>query len=190
MLTSQWRRAVRWTAGCAGVLAVTSPAFTPVNAGCNCRGGGTSAVVVPPAPEPLSYGDAAGLGVAPTFAGAFGGGPPPMPAPPPGTLGQTYLHPTRPVPADKHPRAGMLDVRAPGASSVSVQWTNPFRLEEELDGFVDARDAALWHFEAPQLIPGNPQIYRVEARYGSGENCTVQERYVRLVMGRIVEVSF
>ena len=84
----------------------------------------------------------------------------------------------------------MLDVRAPGASSVSVQWTNPFRLEEELDGFVDAKDAGLWHFEESQLIPGNPHIYRIEARYGSGDNCTVQERYVRLVMGRIVEVSF
>jgi hypothetical protein len=84
----------------------------------------------------------------------------------------------------------MIDVRAPGASSVSVQWTNPFRLEDELSGFVDARDPQLWHFESPQMIPGVPQIYRVEARYGTGDDCTVQEKYVRLIMGRIVTLSF
>ncbi|MBX3443226.1 MAG: hypothetical protein KF774_12540 [Planctomyces sp.] len=124
------------------------------------------------------------LGAVPT------GVPAPVLVPPPGTLGRTYLRPTRPVPAAKHPRAGLLDVHAPGASSVSVQWTNPFRLDDELEGFVDARDVSLWHFEAPQLIPGTPQIYRVEARYGTGEDCRIEERWVRLVMGRIVSLEF
>lgn len=179
------------TAGCLGIAAQVSQAATPARpVGCNCREGGPAVAQpddVPSMSEPALFGAAAGMGVSPAFAGVatFGS----FPSPPAGTLGQTYQRTMIPVPADKHPRSGLIDIRAPGASSVSVQWTNQFRLDEELSGFVDANDSGLWHFESPQLIPGVAQIYRVEARYGTGPTCTIQERYVRLVMGRIVNVS-
>jgi hypothetical protein len=178
--------------GCVGVATWGPSAPMASHAGCNCRGGGGGAVMaapLQPAPDdiqPDMYGLAAGAGGGAIAAGIARADL----TPPPGTLGQTYTRVSRPVPAAKHPRAGLLDVHASGASSVSVQWTNPYKLEDELNGFVDARDNTLWHFEAPQLIPGVPLIYRVEARFGPPEACTVQTKYVRLIMGRIVEVSF
>jgi hypothetical protein len=193
-MTIRRRRFKILAAGCLGVAASAASAGTPAKlTGCNCRKGGGAGVgvgmnVMPPVSDPQMYGVAAGMGVAPAYAGVAGFGS--FPTPPAGTLGQTYQRTMIPVPADKHPRAGLIDVRAPGANAVSVQWTNQFRLEEELSGFVDAKDSELWHFESPQIIPGVPNIYRVEARYGEGPSCTVQERYVRLVMGRIVHVSF
>jgi hypothetical protein len=109
---------------------------------------------------------------------------------PPGTLGQTYTRPSAPVPAVKHPRAGMIDVRAPGATSVSVQWTHPYRLTDELDGFVDAKDKDVFHFEEKQMLPGVPYVVRIEARFGTEENPRYEERYARLIMGRIVSIDF
>ena len=109
---------------------------------------------------------------------------------PPGTLGQTYVRPTAPVPAVKHPRAGLIDVRAPGATSVSVQWTHPYRLTDELDGFVDAKDKDVFHFEEKQMLPGVPYVVRIEARFGTEENPRYEERYARLIMGRIVSIDF
>ena len=109
---------------------------------------------------------------------------------PPGTLGQTYNRPSAPVPAVKHPRAGLIDVRATGATSVSVQWTHPYRLTDELDGFVDAKDKDVFHFEEKQMLPGVPYIVRIEARFGTEENPRYEERYARLIMGRIVSIDF
>ena len=109
---------------------------------------------------------------------------------PPGTIGQTYLRPSAPVPAVKHPRAGLIDVHAKDATSVSVQWTHPYRLTDELDGFVDAKDKNVFHFEEKQMLPGVPYIVRIEARYGTEEKPRYEERYARLIMGRIVSVSF
>ena len=109
---------------------------------------------------------------------------------PPGTLGQTYVRPSAPVPAVKHPRAGMIDVRAAGATSVSVQWTHPYRLTDELDGFVDAKDKDVFHFEEKQMLPGVPYIVRIEARFGTEDEPRYEERYARLIMGRIVSIDF
>jgi len=114
----------------------------------------------------------------------------PAPNLPPGTLGRTYARPSAPVPAEKHPRAGLIDVRAVGATSVSVQWTHPYRLTDELEGFVDAKDKDVFHFEEKQMLPGVPYIVRIEARFGTEDNPRYEERYARLIMGRIVSVDF
>jgi hypothetical protein len=84
----------------------------------------------------------------------------------------------------------MIDVRAPGATSVSVQWTHPYRLTDELDGFVDAKDKDVFHFEEKQMLPGVPYVVRIEARFGTEENPRYEERYARLIMGRIVSIDF
>lgn len=178
-----WKRTVAVAAGCVVVMAALAPAGHRRRRCCRCHSPVVDSGLSPFMGPANAYGDPPG---APQLAGPA---LPPV-SPPPGTLGQTYLRQTRPVPAAKHPRAGLVDVRAPGASSVSVQWTNPFKLEDELNGFVDAREEALWHFESPQLIPGVPQVYRVEARYGTGEEVEVREKYVRLIMGRTVNVRF
>lgn len=107
-------------------------------------------------------------------------------APPPGTLGQTYQRPMRPIPVDRHPRIGIVDVRVNGASSVKVYGTNEFRTKDGITGIQDRRDASVWRFESEPLIPGVPHIYRVVAKYGD----SAQERYIRLVPGRIVTLDF
>lgn len=112
--------------------------------------------------------------------------PTPDVAPPPGTLGQTYLRPTRPIPVDKHPRVSIIDVRSNGATQVKVYGTNEFRTKDAITGFQDRRDGSVWRFESEPLVPGVPHIYRVDAHYGE----TVQHRYVRLVPGRIVTLDF
>lgn len=107
-------------------------------------------------------------------------------APPPGTLGQTYLRPTRPVPVDKHPRVSIIDITANGATQIKVYGTNEYRTKDGITGFQDRRNASLWRFESEPLVPGVPHIYRVDAYFGE----SVQHRYVRLVPGRIVTLEF
>ncbi len=118
----------------------------------------------------------------------FGGPSSFLPAepPPPGTLGRTYSLPSRPIPADKHPRIGMIDVCADAAVHVIVRWTNDFRNEETLKGSRDECDPDVWHFESKPLIPGLTQIYRVEVYRGEAGSAPSEVRYVRLVRGRIV----
>ena len=106
--------------------------------------------------------------------------------PPPGTLGQTYQRAMRPIPVDKHPRISILAIQAPGATSIKVYGTNEFRSKDTIPGFQDRRNAAVWRFESEPLVPGVSNIYRVEAKYGD----SVQERYVRLVPGRVVTLEF
>lgn len=112
--------------------------------------------------------------------------PHPM-ASPPGTLGRTYYRATRMVPAYKHPRVGILDVHVANAATVQVYHTSPFREEDLLDGFQDYRNENLWRFESKPLIPGIPQIYRVEAVDSIGQR---KVRYVRLIAGRVVDLDF
>ncbi len=107
-------------------------------------------------------------------------------APPPGTLGQTYQRPMRPIPVDKHPRISLIDVRATGATAIRIFGTNEYRTKDGITGFQDRKDASVWRFESEPLVPGVPHIYRVEARYGE----SVQQKYVRLVPGRIVTLDF
>jgi len=189
-------------------------AAAAADAGCNCNKGGGGGVVlgVPAAayvgpvygPQPMpqysaplpisSTVQALPMPSADPYSAAIGGGTvySGMMAgtivPPPGTLGQTYQRSSRPVPADKHPRAGMLDVRAPGATDVAVYDVENYRAEDRVDGFRNQDDAAMWHFESKPLIPGLTHIYRVVIRRGTGNN--FEEKYVRLIMGRVVSVEF
>ncbi len=125
----------------AGVLGTASAAQAADRrvelTGCNCRGN-ASAVMAPVDSGPMM--STPTMESAPMMSGGMVVGSPVVTAPvmkanlPPGTLGQTYLRPSAPVPAAKHPRAGLIDVYAPGATSVSVQWTHPYRLTDELEG--------------------------------------------------------
>ncbi|MCA8997025.1 MAG: hypothetical protein KDA80_08565 [Planctomycetaceae bacterium] len=126
---------------------------------------------------------AAMMGAAPAMMGVQMG----EVAPPPGTLGRTYQLRSRPIPTKMHPRVGMVDIRVPGATEVLVHDLNEFRTEDSLDGFQDAYDPTVWHFESEPLLPGLPHIYRVEAKFPDGQ---MQERYIRLIMGRLVELDF
>lgn len=172
-------------------------------AGCNCQGGGGASVSYSPYAYPAMLGSQPTLGgyegevvygpqpapYAPMMSGDFSMGPGNY-GPPPGTLGQTYQRSSRPVPVKKHPRTGMVDVHVVGASEVIVNDTNEFRTEDELDGWRDDKDPNVWHFASEPLYPGLPHIFRVEARFDGPTGSTSQVRYIRLIMGRIVEVSF
>jgi len=111
--------------------------------------------------------------------------------PPPGTIGQTYQIKSRPVPVKMHPRAAIVDVRIPNARNVRVHDMNIYRTQDFLEGFQDDQEPSVWHFTSEPLIPGIPHIYRIEARVTdeNGEE-KVDERYVRLIMGRVIEVTF
>ena len=182
-----------------GLLVVgCSVLASAVEAGCYCgRGGSASSGVYGPVVGP-SYagGDSYSLGGMDdggyVDASGFGGSPvyglplTPEVAPPPGTLGQTYQRPMRPIPVDKHPRVSIVDVRAPGATSVKVYGTNEYRTKDGFTGFQDRKDPSVWRLESEPLVPGVPHIYRVVAKYGD----TMQEKYIRLVPGRIVTLEF
>lgn len=115
----------------------------------------------------------------------------PKPLPPPGTIGRTFQLPSRPVPAEKHPRTGMLDVYIKDAEDVLVHDMNDPRIEQTIEGFRDAEDDNLWHFETSPLYPGLDHIYRVQATYQNSDGTTWKDaRYVRLIMGRVVELDF
>lgn len=113
------------------------------------------------------------------------------PVPPPGTIGRTYKLPSRPVPIEKHPRVGMIDVKVIGAEQVIVHDMNAMRTEDTIDGFRDAKDSNIWHFESKPLYPGLDHVYRVQANFKDANGTeTSSERYVRLIMGRVVELKF
>ncbi|HID20848.1 MAG TPA: hypothetical protein EYP14_00395 [Planctomycetaceae bacterium] len=135
----------------------------------------------------------------------------------PGTLGLTYRQPSRPVPWDKHPRTGMVEVTIldetrerlakeyPDAE-LKVTVSDIRNFFKPLDGYL-GKDG-LWHFESDPLYPGIPHIYdvkfemirkvhKVEIKYGHrveyDEEHKVDDlgfRRIRLIPGRIVEVSF
>lgn len=111
--------------------------------------------------------------------------------PPPGTIGQTYQIKSRPVPVKMHPRAAIVDVRVPNAKDVRVHDMNVYRTQDFLEGFQDDREPSMWHFTSEPLIPGIPHIYRIEARFVDDDGKErMEERYVRLIMGRVIEVTF
>lgn len=113
------------------------------------------------------------------------------PSPPPGTIGKTFKLPSRPVPVEKHPRVGMLDVRVVDAHDVIVHDMNAMRTEDTIDGFKDAKEENIWHFESKPLYPGLDHIYRIQATFKNPDGSDrKEERYVRLIMGRVVELIF
>jgi hypothetical protein len=177
-----------------GVMAVGfSLLVGAADAGCNCGGRGHSSFsgsYGPVADPMMMSGDVYAGTIADTqwMGNGVGYALPMTPevGPPPGTLGQTYQRPMRPIPVDKHPRISIIDVRAPGATAIKVYGTNEFRTKDGFTGFQDRKDASVWRFESEPLTPGVPHIYRVVAKYGE----TSQERYLRLVPGRIVTLDF
>ncbi|WP_437192515.1 hypothetical protein [Planctomicrobium sp. SH527] len=110
--------------------------------------------------------------------------------PPPGTLGRTYQLKSRPIPVEMHPRSAIIDVRIKNATNVRVHDMNVNRTQDYLTGFQDHENANMWHFTSEPLIPGLTHICRVEARFDGPEGEVVQERYVRLIMGRVIELEF
>lgn len=135
-------------------------------------------------------------------------------SPPPGTIGMTYQRPSRPIPAEEHPRVGMLEIHvAPELTAdpdarlrpkITVQdWRVNFK---ELEGYYG--DDQLYHFESEPLIPGVPHIYHVkldlirietsvERKWGRLIEReqevvvrTVGYRTVRLIPGRIIELEW
>ena len=107
--------------------------------------------------------------------------------PPPGTLGYTYARQSWLIPADRHPRIAMLDVRAPaGTINVRVLTTYEYREEDEIAGFQDPENPCVWHFESKPLVPGIPQVYRVVAETPQGPDA----RMVRLIRGRRVSLEY
>ena len=135
-------------------------------------------------------------------------------APPPGTLGRTYLRPTRAIPYDKHPRTTMLEVSLPkgiaidkaAGQSIKVTVQDIDSRFKELDGYLGTD--GVWHFESKPVYPGIPHIYDVEfeiirtymtteTRHGRTFEVPVEEkvsdlgfRRVRLIPGRIVKLDF
>lgn len=105
------------------------------------------------------------------------------PAPlPPGTLGRTYKRPSHPIPGDKHPRIGMVNVCGVSADAgVCIH---------DMTGYRAAN--GVWQFESEKpLLPGVPHIYTVRIkRYdASGELCS-DYRVIRLIPGRVVTLPF
>lgn len=100
---------------------------------------------------------------------------------PPGTLGQTYLRVSHPVPLDKHPRTGMLAVK----DNCNVPYLTVGNM-----GGVKMKNG-IWLFESTRpLDPGACQIVRVEARETPQDVEPYATRFVRLIPGRIVYLDF
>lgn len=101
-------------------------------------------------------------------------------APPPGTLGTTYKRRSRLVPDDKHPRTGIVDLwNVPESADISARGLKPrwyndhWRLESEVP-----------------LIPGLPHIYGIQVIKEVDGQKTTDVKWVRLIMGRIVDLEF
>ena len=133
---------------------------------------------------------------------------------PPGTLGKTYLRPTRMLDWDQHPRVGQLDVeildtlRVGLARDVEIKVTarDMYNNFKPLEGYLGDDD--VWHFESEPLVPTVPHIYDVrfelirersefERRYGRLFERIVEDklgvlgvRRIRLIPGRIVDLVF
>ena len=68
---------------------------------------------------------------------------------------------------------------------------NAMRTEDTIDGFKDAKEKNIWHFESKPLYPGLDHIYRVQANFKNPDGTERKaEKYVRLIMGRVVELTF
>jgi len=92
----------------------------------------------------------------------------------------TYKQPSRPIPEDRHRRVGMLDVKVASNINVTVQGMTGFLGED-----------GIWHFESPRpLLPGVPHIYRAQAHSERDGKRYAEIRTVRLIPGRIVDLSF
>jgi hypothetical protein len=100
--------------------------------------------------------------------------------PPPGTLGRTYHQRSKLADDDKHPRYGAVEVKLPENVDVSAR------------GLKAKWNGKVWLLEAETpLLPGVPHIYAIKAeRDTGGAEKSVEVRWVRLIMGRVVELEF
>jgi hypothetical protein len=86
----------------------------------------------------------------------------------PGTLGRTYLLPSRRVNSDKHPRVGLIEITVSDATfhtlaageEVKVSVEDEAGHFDELEGYFGDDDK--WHFQTEPLYPGIPHIYDVK----------------------------
>jgi hypothetical protein len=100
--------------------------------------------------------------------------------PPPGTLGETYQRRTTLIPDEKHPRIGMVDVHLPEDVDVTAR------------GMKSKWTGRVWQLESESpLLPGTPHIYAIKAEktLPNGQR-QVDVRWVRLIMGRVVDLEF
>jgi len=114
------------------------------------------------------------------------------PGVPSGTLGKTYMRPTRMIDWDKHPRIGMLDVEVidtlrvglPSDVKIKITARDMYNYFKPLEGF--RGDDGIWHFESDPLLTTVPNIYDVkfelirertvfERRYGRVFETTVED---------------
>lgn len=102
-------------------------------------------------------------------------------SPPPGTLGQTYRQRSSLIPDDKHPRCAAVEVYLPEDVDVSGR------------GLKASWTGKVWHLETKDpLLPGLVHIYAIKAekRNDAGEVVSTDVRWVRLIMGRVVDLKF
>ncbi len=99
--------------------------------------------------------------------------------PPAGTLGRTYQRRSALISDEEHPRMGVVLVHLPEHADVSarglkVKWTGD-----------------VWRMETEYaLLPGIPHIYAVKAEWDTPAGKMTQVRWVRLIMGREVDLEF
>ncbi|HLQ44796.1 MAG TPA: hypothetical protein VK137_08720, partial [Planctomycetaceae bacterium] len=111
-------------------------------------------------------------------------GPPSIPSPPadsttnakattqltnfdgvPGTLGLTYQLPSKRIPADLHPRIGLIEITVSDKAFRSLVAGEEIKItvEDEAGNFPELEgyfgDDNKWHFESKPLYPGIPQIF-------------------------------
>ncbi|MBI1349246.1 hypothetical protein GC163_23500 [bacterium] len=176
--------------------------------GCKCNSAGPATAVAGPMADPgYSYPsegiggmtmNGPGLSTYPSYAGPNPGMPmaPAMPqgnvaavpgtnryglTPPPGTLSQTYQRRTTLIPDDKHPRYAAVDVSLPEKVDVTAR------------GLKSIWTGEVWKLETEEpLLPGRPHIYAIRAdwRDAEGKITKTEVRWVRLIMGRVVELDF
>lgn len=102
-------------------------------------------------------------------------------APPPGTLGRTYQQRSRLLEEDQHPRLGVVEIRLPEDVDVTSR------------GLKSVWTGKVWRLESKEpLIPGLSHIYAIKAekRSADGDVISTDVRWVRLIMGRIVDLEF
>jgi hypothetical protein len=101
--------------------------------------------------------------------------------PPPGTLGRTYQQRSTLNDQLDHPRTGHVDVFLPEDVDVTARGMKSKWLGDR------------WRLQTTEpLVPGVPHIYAIKAerRSPSGHVTSTDVRWVRLIMGRVVDLRF
>ncbi len=199
-----------------GILAISPLVLSPemTEAGCNCQNGGqvSSGFVIEGGSPFMDNGASGAYTSSRAYHGQVMSGVPPK-----GNLGVAYRRPTRLVQWDEHPRAAGLEIALPPSVTrgvvkegeglqlrITVQDHRNYY--EPVEGYIGDDDR--WHFLTDPLIPGSPHIFDVlvelvqvkkvtERRWGRNYERQIEEkvrtvghRTVRLIRGRVTELSF